>query len=169
MPARVQAQMLCSRGDPRLKWREIRLDKASDLGHCICLDGHPDFGLNDEGYPHCLARVPRGRGGYRFARSRAGLISAHFEYKDREFAAHEFEVSKAHGRANLQAFWVFWRAHTSVCCERGLMLLSISSLVLGSQQVILQLQALVSNTHINSWVHYLTKTVSFPSARYMQS
>ncbi|KAL0040644.1 hypothetical protein WJX79_000397 [Trebouxia sp. C0005] len=81
-----------SRGDPRLKWQEIRLNKASDLGHCICLDGDPDFGLNHEGDPHCLARVPRGRGGYRFARSRAGLISAHFEYKDREFAAHEFEI-----------------------------------------------------------------------------
>ena len=93
----------CSRGDPRLKWREIRLDKASNLGHCICLDGDPDFGLNDEGDHHCLARVPRGRGGYRFARSGAGLISAHFEYKNREFAAHEFEVSKAYARANLQA------------------------------------------------------------------
>lgn len=97
----------CSRGDPRLKWKEIRLDKASDLGHCICLDGDPGFGLDEWGFPHCLARVPRGRGGYRFARSQAGLISAHFEYKRREFAAHEFEVSKAHGRANLQAYWVF--------------------------------------------------------------
>ena len=93
----------CSRGDPRLTWREIRLDKASNLGHCIRLDGDPDFGLNDEGDHHCLARVPRGRGGYRFARSGAGLISAHFEYKNREFAAHEFEVSKAYARANLQA------------------------------------------------------------------
>ena len=156
----------CSRGDPRLKWREIRLNKASDLGHCIRLDGDLDFGLNDEGFPHCLARVPRGRGGYRFARSRAGLISAHFEYKDREFAAHEFEVSKAYGRANLQVFW---------CCDVRTLLFAVNvasySLQIQSQEysrydcICEPLRETPDKIRpMSSWVQYTT-LLTFPRTR----